>query len=82
MLEKYIDDGGRVWFKNDFLPMVGTYFTAKMLVDGCRCAKVPIPYMKLPPEICRAVKAEVNRQFNTMKMPIRWVKPVSPEDLI
>jgi hypothetical protein len=70
-IEKRIDEEGIVWFKNTFLPWLDVKeFTAKMLVDGCRCGKVSIPYDELPQEVSEAVEAEERRQFASGKQPI------------
>jgi hypothetical protein len=73
MVEKFTDADGTVWFKNDFLSeFKKEYISVRMIVSACRCCHVPLSALtrKLPIEICKAVEAEEERMFNTLKMPL------------
>lgn len=71
-IEKRIDVRGQVWYVNDFIPrLANKEFTAKSLVDGCRCGHVSIPYEHLPPEVRVAVHDEEKRQFLGTKLPVQ-----------
>jgi hypothetical protein len=60
------------------------YISARMIVSACRYCHVPLWALirRLPPEICKAVKDEEKRMFNTLKMPVGRIPPVSEEDLV